>query len=806
MLTLFFLMISVAMATDLKRIAVLEFTSIGMNEEDQDVLLLYPEAIRSGIIKELDSKEFNILTRENIDLVLTDNDQESSCIGGSCEVELARNIGADYVFSGSAQRHSDRTFFISLKLHNTETAALMASEQISGSNPVQLNSRLKELSRQMLRDADLIPPDPQGTKKKMGFFSLFFHNLTHTMVSVNTQPKGAHLYNENTLLCRATPCNVELQKGRSYNIRASKDEYFDKQHVVIGNKKITNLIKLDPNYGYLHVDGEGPFDSILINGEEYELPVGKLKLPRGSHTISKKSRCFKPYSKVVRIESAEVQTITVMPMVKTKKVPFRFYGAEEDQDIEFFVGQKKLKQKGGMVYVPVCAKKVKVKVNDSTLKINSNELLHLDEGRLFVLSNANIQNVRVAKKLLPLPIDGEIITEGRHSIDHQSTCYDRKKQKFEIEDGEAVFIQYQPSPRMKRVYVRPKDNFGNSIDVIVTADGTEVGSAPGAVKAPSCTAVLEFIHDSDSGRATKTIRVLPEGYESLGLSKLKPNYSPKLSVPLEGRVFHTALVNSGSYTMGSPYNEEERDVEERTHDVTLSTNFRMMTTEVTQSLYKKLMGKNPSERRYKGTTLTGDYKPVQKVSWSDAAKFANRLSSKEGYEKCYRVSGSTVKWDNKDCDGWRLPTEAEWEYAAATTPEVKEHQVFSGTNSYTKLCQYANIADLDTIEHYGWPELEHHDCRDGETGIADTGLYRPNAYGIYDLTGNVWEWVWDGYKPYSQRSSSDPVVDKGSKRVVRGGGWTSDPEKTRNARRLAQSKSTRNKNIGIRLVRTVFDE
>ena len=806
MLTLFFLIFSVALAADLKRIAVLEFSSIGMNEDDQDILLLYPEAIRSGIIKELDSKEFNVLTRENIDLVLADNDQESSCIGGSCEVELARNIGADYVFSGSAQRHKDGTFFISLKLHNTDSAALMASEQISGSSPVQLNSRLKDLSRQMLRDAELIQPDPMDNKEKMNFIKLFFHNLSHTMVSVNTQPKGAHLYDGNTLLCRATPCSVELQKGRSYNIRASKDEYFDKEQVVVGKKKISNFIKLDPNYGYLHVDGEGPFDSIKINGEEHALPVDKLKLPRGSHTITKKSRCFKPYSKVVRIDSAEVQTVTVKPLIKYKKVPFRFYGADENQDIAFFVGQKKLKQKGDKVYVPVCAKKVKVKVNETTLKINSNELLHLDEGRLFVLSKVTIPKVRVANKVFSLPIDGEIFEEGRYSIGHQSKCYERKKRKFEVEDGEAVFMQYQPSPKMKRIYVKPKDNFGNSIKVVVTADGKEIGSAPGSVNAPTCTSVLEFIHDSDSGRAKQTVEVVPEDYASLGMSLLKASYSPKLSVPLEGRVFQTALINSGSYTMGSPYNEEERDAEERTHDVTLSTNFRMMTTEVTQSLYKKIIGKNPSERRYKGMTLTGDQKPVTRVCWSDAAKFANKLSEKEGYETCYRIKGSTVKWDDKECEGWRLPTEAEWEYAAATTPNVKEHQLFSGTDSYTKLCQYANIADLDTIEEFGWPELEHHDCRDGEIGLAETGLFRANDYGVYDLTGNVWEWVWDAYKPYSQRDTMDPAVDKGSKRVVRGGGWTSDPEKTRNARRLSQSRTTRNKNIGIRLVRTVFNE
>ena len=115
------------------------------------------------------------------------------------------------------------------------------------------------------------------------------------------------------------------------------------------------------------------------------------------------------------------------------------------------------------------------------------------------------------------------------------------------------------------------------------------------------------------------------------------------------------LIKGGTFQMGSPATEPERDADETRHEMTVQ-DFFMSPTEVSQQEYESVMGNNPSER--KGSNL-----PVENVTWYDAIAFCNALSQREGLTPCYHISGTTVTW-RLDANGYRLPTEAEWEYAA----------------------------------------------------------------------------------------------------------------------------------------------
>ena len=137
------------------------------------------------------------------------------------------------------------------------------------------------------------------------------------------------------------------------------------------------------------------------------------------------------------------------------------------------------------------------------------------------------------------------------------------------------------------------------------------------------------------------------------------------------------LIQSGSFRMGctSEQGSECDDLEKPSHKVTISRSFYMRKVEVTQDLYKVVMGKNP------GIQNCGGNCPVENVSWYDAIEFLNKLSERDGFEKCYSGSGENITFKGLDCEGYRLPTEAEWEYAARGGENYK----YAGSNNVSEV-------------------------------------------------------------------------------------------------------------------------
>lgn len=251
-----------------------------------------------------------------------------------------------------------------------------------------------------------------------------------------------------------------------------------------------------------------------------------------------------------------------------------------------------------------------------------------------------------------------------------------------------------------------------------------------------------------------------------GLLRFEVKDAPTKSQALRPEMI---LLPRGSFNMGSDtFDEDEKPV----HRVTVDS-FLMCQTEVTQAQWRAVMGDNPSDCIYG----CEDDAPVQNVSWFDAVRYLNRLSELQGLATCYEFEGEEVTW--RECDGYRLPTEAEWEYATRA----------GTTTAYS-------FGDDMKLGEYAWFR--------GNAGEKVHSVARKwqNPWGFHDMHGNVYEWVWDWYGLYSEKPEFNPRGPKtGDRRLLRGGSFAVGDWYLRSADRVRNWPTFRGVSIGFRCVR-----
>ncbi len=220
-----------------------------------------------------------------------------------------------------------------------------------------------------------------------------------------------------------------------------------------------------------------------------------------------------------------------------------------------------------------------------------------------------------------------------------------------------------------------------------------------------------------------------------------------------------ALIKQGSFIMGNVLYGRNDD-EKKEHTVIVDS-FYISVTEITQEQWSRVMGTSVSQLRDRGKSNwpikgEGDDFPIYYVSWYDAIEFCNKLSVIDNLQPVYTILNNKVTWDHQS-NGYRLPTEAEWEYTAKGGPVQQGQEK-----------RYAGGDDLDTL---GWY------YKNSSSMNNEVGKKKQNNIGIFDMSGNVWEWCWDIYGAYSGEQQKNPFgADTGDKRVTRGGHWYGEPD------------------------------
>jgi formylglycine-generating enzyme required for sulfatase activity len=252
------------------------------------------------------------------------------------------------------------------------------------------------------------------------------------------------------------------------------------------------------------------------------------------------------------------------------------------------------------------------------------------------------------------------------------------------------------------------------------------------------------------------------------------NAPPQPRAPIINRIGMALVrVEAGSFVMGSPMGEPGRSELELQQSVTFTRPFLIATTPVTQSQWKQIMGTSPSQ-------LKGDGLPVNLVSWQDAVQFCHKLGQQEGAR-------------------YALPTEAQWEYAcrAGTTGAyggsgLLNEMGWCADTSGEQLIDSQQMWDLDSYESRQLERLAANRCR-----INPVARKKPNAWGLYDMHGNVWEWCADSRLPQTAARRDEASFH----RMLRGGAWNCTPRRCRSASRDSFAAGARNISVGFRVCR-----
>ena len=576
---------------------------------------------------------------------------------------------------------------------------------------------------------------------------------------IKSEPAGATVYLNNEIQNILTPFSKKLDVG-AYTYRLEYTDYHNAAGMIelTAEKKEQLDLILKPAFGQLQVNSQPESGAtVVIDGK----PTGKQtpcrieQIGSGTHHIRLMKKMFEVAEHEFIIKEGELTTLNIQLIPDFGEVNIiSIDGASIYIDGEFKANERWSGRLSPGIYQAesrlekyrndrqsievVVGKAVEIKLNPMPRN-----------GHIDIISTPIEARISIDGKDYGLsPNTASNLLIGEHSLQLTKTGYGSITKTIIIKENETIEINEEMLSG-KEITINSKPS-GAALSI----DGQSYGQTP-------WTGTLAFgDHNIKLINGKKTVN------EQITISQSgKSSYSYDVSdienftETVNGVSFTMVAVKGGCFQMGS--NDGGGD-EKPVHKVCLD-DYYIGRTEVTQALWKAVMNNNPSN-------FKGDNRPVEKVSWNDAQEFIKKLN---------RMTGKEL----------RLPTEAEWEYAArsgTTTP-------FNTGN-----CLSTNQANYDGNYPY-------EGCTKGTNRkkTTDVASFAPNAWGLYDMPGNVWEWCqdWYGGSYYKNSPSNNPQgPSSGSYRVNRGGSWRSIARDCRTAYRSRSTPVRRNRSIGFRLV------
>ena len=555
-------------------------------------------------------------------------------------------------------------------------------------------------------------------------------------MAIRVVPAGTYRY-------RATAAGYVPQEGE---VRVEAD----------GPKQTRAEVRLRAGLGRISVPGTGQTAGaeVYVDGRlAGRTPLRTEDLPMGPHRVRIVREKYKPYEETVTVEDG--QTLTLSPVLAPDFATVTLTVPDAAAEIwvngelrgtgtwtaDLTTGDYRFEARRAHHRPTTLTRRIEPSPSAQRYQLAAPTPIYGQLNVAVTPTDAEIllDGAAVGRTPLMLP---EVL-EGEHTVTVRKAGYGDMERRVTVADGQTAMVEGAlPSAAKVTLSV-------NAPKAELTIDGRPAGRAAGT-------------HAMAYG--THRLRLTAEGYEPLEttveVSEAQRTFA--LQLPRKGTRIYTAngvsftmvTVEGGTFTMGAtPEQQNPYDSEKPAHQVTLST-FAIGETEVTQALWKAVMGSNPSAWK-------GDNLPVERVSWEDCQEFIWKLNALTG-------------------ERFRLPTEAEWEYAARGGKRSKGYQ-------------YSGSKKLDDVAWY-------YDNSGDKT--HPVGTKRANELGLYDMSGNVWEWCQDWYRSYGSSAQTDPTGPvSGSNRVLRGGSWSGDAGRCRVAYRSWFDASFRNIILGFRLAR-----
>ena len=389
------------------------------------------------------------------------------------------------------------------------------------------------------------------------------------------------------------------------------------------------------------------------------------------------------------------------------------------------------------------------------------------DGILTIKTTPSGANVTVGGTFVgQTPIDIPLQPESKHDLLISKAGYKKIERTVTVASAGSEEINLKLTPKKGVVYfnVTPQN-----ADLFIN------GKARGIVpKSLELTAVTQKIKITKTGYEPHLTEITPRpGFPQEVTATLRQKNAPKKvsrgpSTAVNG--YPLTLVNPRSYTMGSSRREQGRRSNETVRKIVLNRPFYMGVREVTNREFRKFLPSHDSGS-FKGQSLNRDEQPVVQVTWAQAALFCNWLSEKEKLPQVYIRKGDELLAQEPLSTGYRLPTEAEWEYSARFASN-NVSMIYPWGDTFPPQSKVLNIADLSTKDLLP-AYLGKYD--DGYSITAPVSSFKPNALGLFDLGGNVAEWCHDYYSIYSYSPTAlyqDPTgAEQGKHHLVRGSSW-----------------------------------